>query len=101
MCWQERNYSTIPGGRVMLLGNPHSDMSFAQNVYWKILRNQLTLKGTWNSSYTEDMNDDWHYVLNKVAEATLILENYRSHDASLAQLVEQSTLNAKVQGSSP
>ena len=36
--------STIPGGKVMLLGNPHSGMVFEQNVYWKVLRNQLTLE---------------------------------------------------------
>lgn len=71
--------STIPGGSIMLLGNPYSDMHFEQNVYWKILRNQLTLRGTWNSSFTEEIKDDWHYVLNKVAERKVNPEALITH----------------------
>ncbi len=52
-----------PGGRIMLVGNPASDMHLDKNVYWKILRKQLTLQGTWNSSYTGEETDDWHQVL--------------------------------------
>ena len=43
---------TAPGGRVMLVGNPFSDMNLEKSVYWKILRNQLTVTGTWNSSFS-------------------------------------------------
>ena len=34
---------TGPGGRIMLVGNPASDMTLPKVVYWKILRNQLTV----------------------------------------------------------
>lgn len=54
---------TRPGGKVSLVGNPHSDILLKRNLYWKVLRNQLTLQGTWNSSYTGESNDDWHYIL--------------------------------------
>ena len=70
----------------MLLGNPHSDMAFMQNVYWKVLRNQLTLKGTWNSSYTEDVDDDWHYVLGKVAEGKVQPEKLITHKLGFEEL---------------
>lgn len=43
---------TAPGGRVMLVGNPFSDMHLEKTVYWKSLRNQLTVTGTWNSSFS-------------------------------------------------
>lgn len=36
----------------MLVGNPFSDMNLEKAVYWKILRNQLTVTGTWNSSFS-------------------------------------------------
>lgn len=78
--------STIPGGKVMLLGNPHSDMNFQQNVYWKILRNQLTLRGTWNSSYIDEEKDDWHYVLNKVAEGKVQPECLITHKLRFEEL---------------
>ena len=54
---------TAPLGKVMLVGNPASDMELPRNVYWKILRNQMTLMGTWNSSYP----DDWAYALERLA----------------------------------
>lgn len=43
--------ATIPGGKVMLVGNPYSDMLLDKAVYWKILRHQLLVTGTWNSSF--------------------------------------------------
>ena len=78
--------STISGGKVMLLGNPHSDMDFEQKVYWKILRNQLTLKGTWNSSFICEDNDDWHYVLEKVAEGKVKPETLITHKLNFEEL---------------
>lgn len=57
---------TGAGGRVMLVGNPASDMMLAKDIYWKILRNQLTLSGTWNSTFTHEEEDDWHYVLKRL-----------------------------------
>ena len=63
---------TAPLGKVMLVGNPKSDMELTRDTYWKILRNQMTLTGTWNSSYPgidEFMQgslttDDWSYAVN-------------------------------------
>ena len=78
--------STIPGGKVMLLGNPHSDMDLEQKVYWKILRNQLTLKGTWNSSFIGEADDDWHYVLDKVAKGKVKPEVLITHKLGFEEL---------------
>lgn len=61
---------TGTAGRIMLVGNPASDMTLEKEVYWKILRNQLMIMGTWNSSFTHSQEDDWHYVLER-------LENHR------------------------
>lgn len=43
--------NTAPGGRICLVGNPDTDMLLEKAVYWKLLRNQLTVTGTWNSSF--------------------------------------------------
>lgn len=51
-------------GNIVLIGNPYSDMKFDKTTYWKILRNQLTINGSWNSSFIHDDTDDWHFVLN-------------------------------------
>lgn len=57
---------TAPNGIVQLVGNPASDIGLDQNTYWKILRGQLTVKGSWNSSFTHDAEDDWQYVLDRL-----------------------------------
>ena len=77
---------TAPGGKIMLVGNPYSDISFEKATYWKILRNQLTVMGTWNSSFTNDINDDWHYVLNKLSEKKISPIDYISHRLKMSEL---------------
>ena len=77
---------TAPGGRIMLVGNPASDIGLQRDVYWKILRNQLTMAGTWNSSFTHDPFDDWHYVLQRleqkrIAPARLISQRFSLEEA--------------------
>ncbi len=61
---------TGPLGRVMLVGNPASDMELTRQTYWQILRNQLTLQGTWNSGFNgiDGNDDDWRYVLERLAD---------------------------------
>lgn len=78
--------STAPAGKIMLLGNPYADMQLDKAVYWKILRNQLTLLGTWNSSFTHECSDDWHYVLQKLAEKKINPSIFISHRFPLEQL---------------
>ena len=61
-----------PGGSLILVGNPHSDMTFDRDTWWKLLRNQIRVVGIWNSTFSADMPadgrpDDWHYVLERIA----------------------------------
>lgn len=78
--------STIPGGKVMLVGNPYSDMCLEKAVYWKILRNQLTVMGTWNSSFTGEETDDWHYVLKRLEENKVNPAQFITHRLSLEEI---------------
>ena len=38
-------------GKICTVGNPDTNMTLEKDIYWKILRNQLTIIGTWNSSF--------------------------------------------------
>ena len=60
-----------PGGAVTLMGNPTGDMSLRQDDYWKILRRQLTLRGTWNSSYEPGAECDWSRALALLADGLI------------------------------
>ena len=39
------------------MGNPTRGMQLSQNGYWKILRKELHIVGTWNSSFGQAEND--------------------------------------------
>lgn len=79
---------TAPAGKVMLVGNPASDMVFQKAVYWKILRNQLTVLGTWNSSFTHSMEDDWHYVMEWLQNHRIRPKELVTHRFSLERLLD-------------
>ena len=79
--------SVRPSGTVVLVGNPASDMAVNRNSYWQILRKQLTLVGTWNSSFTHENSDDWHYVLNKLKSGSIHPEQMISHRFSFDEMM--------------
>lgn len=80
--------NVMPGGRVQLVGNPASDILLERNIYWKILRNQLTVRGSWNSSFTHDEGDDWHYVLELLARKRVNPGQYITQSFPFEQLEE-------------
>ena len=75
-----------PGGTVVLMGNPQGDMVLSQDTYWKILRKQLVLKGTWNSSYKQGKPCDWEEVRESLIEETISVKNLVSHVFSQDEL---------------
>ena len=77
-----------PAGKIMLVGNPYSDMDIPRDTYWKILRNQLTVKGTWNSSFTHDENDDWNFLAKLLNSGELRPEYLITHRYNLENLME-------------
>lgn len=88
--------SVRPGGQVCFAGNPYSDMTFPKDVYWKILRNQITVTGTWNSSFfTSDAVDpvemnnptDWEYVVEQLQDGRISPENFILHRFPMAGLL--------------
>lgn len=59
-----------PGGRLVLMGNPDGPRALSQDLYWRILRKQLTLTGTWNSSYG-GADSDWTEAVAAMAAGRL------------------------------
>lgn len=77
---------TAPNGTVQLVGNPASDMMLEKSIYWKILRDQLTVRGSWNSSFMHDGEDDWNYVLDRLQRERIRPEQCITHCLSLDAL---------------
>jgi L-iditol 2-dehydrogenase len=65
-------------GKVVLMGNPAKNMDISQKAWWEILRKQLTLKGTWNSSYN-DARNDWRLAIKCMENGILRLEKMITH----------------------
>lgn len=69
---------TASGGRLLLLGNPDGPRGLSQNLYWRILRKQLTLIGTWNSSYGSS-DSDWADTVEAMRTGALKTDAVVSH----------------------
>lgn len=75
-----------PMGRIVLLGNPAGDMALRQPTYWTILRKQLTLLGTWNSTYQPTHTSEWSMVLDYMASGQLDVKPLITHRVGLQAL---------------
>tara|TARA_B100001250_G_C19661054_1_gene727059 strand:- start:272 stop:1039 length:768 start_codon:yes stop_codon:yes gene_type:complete len=52
-----------PGGNILWLGNISSNLELNKKTVSSILRKELTIKGSWNSSFTKSIKDDWSEAL--------------------------------------
>lgn len=75
--WNVRTF-----GRVVTLGNPAGSMTLTQDGYWQILRRELQLVGTWNSSF-QAMQNDWQDSLRGMANHSLELKKIITHRFAL------------------
>lgn len=78
-----------PFGTVVLLGNPEGSMTLSQQAYWAILRNELTVKGSWNSAFARLGGDEWNRALASIASGQLQVAPLISHRCDLDALPEQ------------
>lgn len=74
-------------GTVILVGNPKDDVYLDKQIYWKILRKQLVLKGIWNSSYSQKIND-WKQILNLMVEGKIPFESLISKEYPMKDFKE-------------
>lgn len=71
------------GGRLTLLGNPKNDFSLDKDLYSKILRHQLTIKGSWNSSYLHSRHDDYSSCISLICNGRVKPKEIISHHYAL------------------
>lgn len=77
-----------PSGRLVLMGNPEGDITLTQKTYWRILRKQLKLSGTWNSSYENNHKCDWSEAMDALADHKIEVKNLISHRFDQDHLVD-------------
>jgi L-iditol 2-dehydrogenase len=78
--------STRWNGRVVLMGNPSTDVVLPAKLISQAMRREISLHGTWNSVYSATGNDnDWTDSLNAMASGVLNLKPLISHKVPLSQ----------------
>ena len=69
------------------MGNPMGDMNIKSDVYSLILRKELRITGTWNSSYN-DMINDWEATIAAMADGSIKYEGLITHRYPLSAVNE-------------
>lgn len=76
--------SVKPSGRIVLMGNPSKELTLSAKNYQIILRKELNIVGTWNSSYSEKYND-WKNALNLLSKGSIVISDLITHHFSLKE----------------
>lgn len=74
-----------------MVGNPYSDMTFSRDIWWQLLRKQMSVYGIWNSTFRQEpyddvKMDDWNYVLTRIKEGRIKPSKLISHRLELKEL---------------
>lgn len=74
--------SVKAGGKIVLMGNPSKEIFMSAKDYQNILRKEIVLKGTWNSSYAS-YDNDWKESLEAISESKILLNDLITHKVSI------------------
>lgn len=75
-----------PGGHVTFIGIPVPDVTLANKTFQHLLRQEITLHGSWNSFGAPFPGPQWTTTLEKFGTGELKWEFMISHDLDLAEL---------------
>ncbi len=73
-------------GKVVLMGNVSGDVVIPERTASAILRGQLTIYGTWNSSFTAVPKNEWRTALQFMSSGALNLKPLITHRFKLDQV---------------
>lgn len=77
-----------PGGRIIFMGNPSGDITLNQNTYWKILRKQIKIIGTWNSKYDNNNQSDWMDIKKILVNKKIDFSHLITHRFESSKLLD-------------
>lgn len=77
-CFLKAINVVAPHGKIILLGNPSDGYNIPKVDYQNIMRKELVIAGTWNSSYMKDHND-FKSCLKKMSENAFDADKIISH----------------------
>ena len=75
-------------GKVMLLGNPHGDMSIPRVVYDKFMRKEACLTTVYNSVYRRMPHDEWGDAAAAISSGKLQVGDLITHQVAMDEIPE-------------
>jgi len=73
-------------GRILFLGSSHQDVVFPPASFEKIIRNELTLFGSWNSYSAPFPGREWAAVMRYVSDGRFNIRDFITHKITLEEL---------------
>ena len=70
-------------GDIVFMGNPAMDMTIKLNNFSQILRREINIHGTWNSSFSSTVND-WHEGVKAISNKEMDIKGLVTHRYSFA-----------------
>ena len=77
---------TKPGGNLAVIGIPTEDITLDNRSYQHLLRQEIALRGAWNSFGAPFPGPQWHTTLEKMAQGELQGDFMISHQLDLGEL---------------
>jgi L-iditol 2-dehydrogenase len=74
-----------PLGRVVIMGNPLADVTLPLASVSQILRKELVIRGTWNSSFAHLPTDEWQVTLRYLADRRIDVKPLITHRLPLSR----------------
>jgi L-iditol 2-dehydrogenase/galactitol-1-phosphate 5-dehydrogenase len=80
--------ATAPRGQVLILGDLKGDVTIPRALLSSLIRRELTVYGTWNSTVAPAGHSEWDMVVDAVASGRIAVDPLISHAAPLEQAPE-------------
>lgn len=75
-------------GRVVIIGNPADDVQLPRSLVSQLLRKELTVRGSWSSTFVAGLGDEWSAALQAVAQGRIPVERLVSHRVALPDAMQ-------------
>jgi L-iditol 2-dehydrogenase len=73
-------------GRILFLGSSHRDVVFPPASFEKVIRNELTMYGSWNSYSAPFPGREWSAVLRYLSDGRFNIRDFITHKITLDEL---------------
>lgn len=73
-------------GTIVLMGNPAKDTTIKLSQHSSILRKELTIKGIWNSHFSDNPINEWAVTVENIDSGKMVVTDLITHRSDLDNL---------------